>query len=332
MSSPPQGFGGQAAPIPLTAQRREVGNVLDYGEFYRGGFVTYGSRGAAYFGGARNEAGQRLPLLFERAGARTSLVEKEVKVIFEELTGDVRVSFQNHPVVQAAEAQRQEPAPAAQAQDQVPAVQEADGLDIPWWAWAAGGTAVTGAAAYAAHRVFASGKKDELPVGPPTKPPVEAGLESRVDQTLRTLAEISRGPGVLVLQMDAIDGRAGLLEFVSRIPPDLSRRVVLFAPHGAGLEGEEIKKRNPKITITERWTQLAEHLLTLPSADVIAFIGDKIFVQRLGEILPKSMQIFSLDSRVSLMDILQYLGIPDSIMDILRISGLEEDLAVLWSA
>ncbi|MCM8811496.1 MAG: hypothetical protein NC910_00390 [Candidatus Omnitrophica bacterium] len=336
-----RGDDGREAPIPLTGRRVGGSNVLDYGVYYRGGLVTYGPRGEAYVGRAMNDPGQRLPVIFEQVGAQFNLVEKEVRVAFLENENRLTVTFDDHTVAVLGGRQ---PAPAAPEQPgrpgEVPEQEWAAGLDIPWWGWAAGGTAVAALAGGAAYLVWRSrhappGETSEAISPQDTNPPASsAGLEQEVTRMLHLLSEAAQGPGVLVIQADVFQDRSGLLEFVSRIPPELSRRVVIFAPSSAGLEGqEEVRKRNPKVTIVDTVMALAEHLIQMQIADRIAFLGEKLFADLLRNMVPPSMKVVSVEKITSLLDALQYLGISNSWLDNLRMfAGLEDSLAVLRSA
>ena len=145
---------------------------------------------------------------------------------------------------------------------------------------------------------------------------------------LAIFAEAAQGPGVIVVQADALARRAGLEDFMLALPADLRGRIVLF-----GKESAAAKKIAARTGITlvdsDELTDLAVALSSLWQADQVGFIGDADKARLLKAMLQRmSISLFSMDPDVSLGKILLHLGIPGSVLDQVDIGGLEEELGL----
>ncbi len=128
---------GREAPIRLSSIGPGADGRPSYGEFFTGGLVTYGDQGVAQYG-RQDNAGQRLVPVFERVGARTVPVIKEVRIVYDEQAQLLIVSFRNHD-----HALPQAPAPIQPIQ-QPQAQEEIEGQG--WSLLTIGGLAVAGLA------------------------------------------------------------------------------------------------------------------------------------------------------------------------------------------
>ncbi|MCM8812300.1 MAG: hypothetical protein NC910_04550 [Candidatus Omnitrophica bacterium] len=93
-----KGPDGREAPITLQPIGKDARGRPIYGDFYRGGQVTYGEKGERIFGGKRDQQGPRLPEIYEQRGAAFIPKQQEVLVIVSEATGEAAVSLRSHPI------------------------------------------------------------------------------------------------------------------------------------------------------------------------------------------------------------------------------------------
>jgi hypothetical protein len=122
--------------------------------------------------------------------------------------------------------------------------------------------------------------------------------------------------------------QSGLLTaLLARIPVRLAR-VLLFGDEH--IITQEIQAANPDICFVEgEWSDLGLELMSMPQSDNIAFIGSQEGAAILNQLLPASMKLSWMNVQVGLQRILAFLGIPQSALNQLDASGLEQALTQL---
>lgn len=108
-----KGKDGKEAPIPLASLVFDEEGRMQFGRLYVGGPVTYGPKGETYFGGKKNEPGEKLPILYERTSARILLAQPEIRIVFDEVMGRPILSMTHHPVESLPQAGKEEDLPVA---------------------------------------------------------------------------------------------------------------------------------------------------------------------------------------------------------------------------
>ena len=156
--------------------------------------------------------------------------------------------------------------------------------------------------------------------------PTTAGAEEgRMRDFLNVLDEAApQGPWVLVIEVGAISQRVGLAEFVARVPRKLAGRMILFGSESA--EAKELAARNGITVVdSDKLSDLAFQLMLLgEEAGRIGFLGNPVAAAALSELLPRSMELTSLDPVTALDRLLLFLGYPDAVLGTINAAGAEE--------
>ncbi|MCM8812301.1 MAG: hypothetical protein NC910_04555, partial [Candidatus Omnitrophica bacterium] len=92
-----KGKDGREAPIPLSPIKVGEDGTLEFGRLYKGGAVTYGPKGEAFWGKKMNDQGEKLPILYQGM-IPPVLVEPEVRIVVPEPLGIPQISVYYHQV------------------------------------------------------------------------------------------------------------------------------------------------------------------------------------------------------------------------------------------
>lgn len=142
----------------------------------------------------------------------------------------------------------------------------------------------------------------------------QGGLEEPGREQMAQLAEAAQGPGVVVIETDALVQRAGLEDLVARLPAALGQRVLLYGSP----EDLRVREWVNGVTLVPRADGVPGLAATLmgrgAAADRVTVVGARATADTLRGLLPASMDVAHRDPAAGLEEILLAVGVPADVL------------------
>lgn len=156
---------------------------------------------------------------------------------------------------------------------------------------------------------------------------ITAGLEEPVDSKLEKLAKAIPEKQILVINAWVVEQKDWLEELMRRIPAHLKNKVLLF---GKSFEVQQLADYyGIPIVPSDEVEDLAFELIRRPEAGnlQVSYLGDSITTEALRRLLPRSIEVSSIDPDAGLRELFLALGVPEAVLDAVRADELEKALA-----